>query len=99
MVQRLSWNWLLFWRVFAATVYFHLSVEVTLLVLLFLSLFGELGDWAWLAYPLWVINLYPATRAAQWASPRYRQIAFWHRARAARSDSGDHTGSGHATDP
>lgn len=91
MGQRLSWNWSLFWRVFAATVYFHLSVEVTFLLLVFLSLFGVLGDWAWLAYALWVLNLYPATRAAQWAHPRYRQIAFWHRSR-----SSGHSGNTHA---
>ena len=79
MGRRLSWNWPLFWRVFVATAYFHISVEVTFLLLVFLSLFGVLGEWAWLAYLLWVINLYPAARTAQWAQANYRQIAFWHR--------------------
>lgn len=88
MGRRLSWNWPLFLRVFAATAYFHLSVGVTFLLLVFLSLFGILGEWAWLAYPVWAINLYPAARAAQWAQSRYRLIAFWHRA-----------GTGHVSDP
>ena len=88
MGRRLTWDWQLFWRVFLATAYFHLSVEIAFLLILFIVLFSHLGGWAWVFFTLWVVNLFPAALAGRWAGRQHRHIASWQRTPQQRNTHG-----------